>query len=291
MYGELKLAKKIADNSPKKYMRIVEPFGDGGTYALYLAKKKPKEHILNIQDPVKFAMMTFLKNQTNEDKRKLKGFDWSATSETFDKVMKITATEGAEFYYKKMFEMSFGNMQKDKTQMMTFDYLQNGQNIKTIIYELPLQKLGLKNVQISNEADPISIIKKYDAPGTFMILLPFSPEHIQAVEALLPLQSSFFFTKKVMDINMLYDFARENKKDMKVSYMASTSIMIADMEVLTNYQTSLQIVEPPSNQTMQSSLPWKKPIKAIQINTKTLKEELMKAYFAAREGLKGKLKA
>jgi len=147
------MGKKIADNSPK-YVRIVEPFGDGGTFALYLAKKPPKTHLVNIEDETLFPLYVFVKEHTAADKRTLKGYDWVSSPETFDKVMALTATDGPELYYRRSYMMKFGIKAKDPDTPPAYDWLKLGHDAGSVIYDLPLKKFGLKKVELAL-GDPI----------------------------------------------------------------------------------------------------------------------------------------
>jgi len=70
------LAKMIAMNAPKGVSSLIEPFGDGGAYALFLAKKKPKSHVLNIVNEVVFAAMSFVQTMTGAQMSAMKKRDW-----------------------------------------------------------------------------------------------------------------------------------------------------------------------------------------------------------------------
>jgi len=124
-FGELGIAKTIAMNAPK-YTRIVEPFADMGTVALYPGMKKPKEHIVNIEDETIFQIMLFMQGYSAADKKALKSFDWVASQETFDAALAISATEGAEHFYRFFYLKKFGVKAKDPEQPPTFDALRLG---------------------------------------------------------------------------------------------------------------------------------------------------------------------
>lgn len=241
-FGVLGIGKKVAENSPK-YSRIVEPFGDGGTFALYLAKKPPKTHLVNIEDETLFVLYTFLKEHTGVDKRTLKGYDWVSSPETFDTVAALTASDGPEFYYQYFYLKKFAAKSTDSEAPPAYDWLSLGHDMGSIVFTLPLSKVGLKKVELVL-GDPIVTMDGASGGDTFVILTPKTPEQIDAVEARLPLSSPFFYAKKVKDSQVLFDDAGAVGDRMVVSHMAASSIMMATMEVRTNYDTKLPIVDP-----------------------------------------------
>ena len=241
-FGELGIGKQVAENSPK-YTRVVEPFGDMGTFALYLAKKPPKTHLVNIENETLFNLFTFLKGHTAADKRTLKAFDWVSSPETFDTVTAITATDGVELYYKFFYMKKFAARSKDPEAPPAYDWLTLGHDMGSIIYDLPLQKVGLKKVEFVL-GDPLTVMTAASGADTFIILAPMTPEQTEAVEARLPLSSPFFYAKKVADTQVLFDDAAAVGDRMVVSHFAKASIMMATMEVRTNYATKLPIVDP-----------------------------------------------
>ncbi|MCF6178912.1 MAG: hypothetical protein L3J63_05910 [Geopsychrobacter sp.] len=241
-FGDLGIAKQIAENAPK-YKRIVEPFGDVGTIALYPGKKKPKSHQVNIQDETAFAVMSFIKSHTAGDKKRLKGFDWTAAPETFEAALAITATEGAELYYRFFYVKKFGVRAKDPEQPPTYDHLKTGHDMKAILYSLPVQRVGLKKVELTND-DPLAVLGTISGSDTFAILVPKKPEHIEAVENRLPLSSPFFYAKKSMSNDDLFEAVARTGDQVKVSQFAVSSIMMASMEVHTNYDNKLTALEP-----------------------------------------------
>lgn len=240
--GVLGIGKTVAMNSPK-YTRIVEPFGDGGTFALYLAKKPPKTHLVNLEDETLFALYTFAKEHTAVDKRTLKGYDWVSSPETFDKVAAIAATDGPELYYRFFYLKKFAAKSKDPEAPPAYDWLKLGHDMGSIIYGLPVEKVGLKKVELVL-GDPLVAMAGASGADTFVILAPKTPEQVDAVESRLPLSSPFFYAKKVKDTQVLFDDATTVGDRMVVSHMAASSIMMATMELRTNYDTKLPIVDP-----------------------------------------------
>jgi len=238
-FGELSIAKQIALNAPK-YKKIVEPFGDYGTIALYPGKKKPKEHIVNIEDETIFAVMSLMQSMTSTDKKRLKQYDWIASPETFEAVLAINATEGTDLFYRFFYLKKFGVRSKDPEQPPTFDYLKIGHDMKSMLYTLPVARIGLKNVTLTNE-EPISVVNGVSGPDTFVILTPKKPEHAEAIESkLASMSAQFFYAKKSMSNDDLFLSVDQNSNDkMIVSTFAASSIMMAQMEIRTNYESGL----------------------------------------------------
>lgn len=240
-FSSLGYSNVIARNSPK-HKRLVEPFGDSGTMAFELTKKRPKEHILNIVDEALFSILKFLQNIKGREKQQLKKLDWIGSQETFDKVVKITSTEGLDFFYKFFYLKYFTLRTLDKEVAPTFDIMRNKRDASNLLRAIPIQKIGLKKVIIINE-DSVSIISKYSGPDTFIILNPRTPEEKEQVKTKLKgLSSKFFYTEKSMNSQILIDDVAAFK-DLEVSIFASSSIMMSTMEVITNYETKLEKVE------------------------------------------------
>jgi len=229
-FGELGIAKVIAMNAPK-HSKIVEPFADGGTIAMFPGMKKPKQHIVNIEDETIFNIMLFMQTYTAADKKNLKGRDWVASQETFDAALSINATDGTDLFYRFFYLKKFGVKAKDPEQEPTFDYLKLGHNMLNILFTLPIAKTSLKKATITND-DPLSLIA--GAAGTFTILTPKKPEHIESVESKLPIGGDFFYAKKSMSNEAIFEAV--DKGDMIVSAFSASSIMMATMEVRTNYE-------------------------------------------------------
>tara|TARA_R110001583_G_scaffold34551_1_gene115870 strand:- start:19782 stop:20540 length:759 start_codon:yes stop_codon:yes gene_type:complete len=246
-FGELAIAKQVALAAPK-YRRLVEPFGDYGTLALYPGKKKPKEHIVNCADETVFAIMSLLQSMTAGDKKRLKQYDWAASPETFDAAVSISATEGLELFYRYFYLKKFAAKAKDPEAPPAFDYLKLGHDMRAMLYTLPVARVGLKGVSLTND-DPISLLGN-GGPDTYMILLPKTPEHIAAVEGRLGgLGARFFYAKKSMSNDDLFESVAANSGAMIVSTFAASSIMMAQMEVRTNYASRLTPLQTPEEMT------------------------------------------
>lgn len=245
-FGELGIAKTIAMNAPK-YKRIVEPFADGGTVALFPGMKKPKEHIVNIEDETTFNLMLFIQGLSGADKKTLKGFDWVSSQETFDSVLSISATEGVELYYRFFYLKKFGVKAADAESDPTYDQLSIDDDMSSILFTLPVTKIGLKKATITND-DPLSVVGSGGGSDTFMILLPKTPEQVDAVESKLGnLGGPFFYAKKSNSNEDLFA-AVDASGGTIISTFAASTIMMATMEVRTNYDhksaNKLRIVEP-----------------------------------------------
>jgi len=243
-FGELGIAKVIAMNAPK-YTKIVEPFADGGTVAMYPGMKKPKQHIVNIEDETIFNLMLFLQGHTPTDKKNLKGMDWVASAETFDTVLAMNETEGSGLFYRFFYLKKFGVKSKDPEADPIFDYLKIGHDMKSIIFTLPVAKVSLKKATITND-DPMSLLG--GGAGTFTILNPKTPEQIDSVESKLQgIGGDYFYAKKSKSNDDIFE-AVDNKGTSFISTFAASSIMMATMEVRTNYEhksrEKLKILEP-----------------------------------------------
>ena len=241
-FGELSFAKVIAMNAPK-YTKIVEPFADGGTVAMYPGMKKPKVHIVNIEDEIIFNIMLFMQGHSPADKKKLKGMDWIGSPEAFDAALSINATEGADLYYRFFYLKKFGVRAAEPDADPAYDALMHGMDISKILFTLPSAKVSLKKATITND-DPMSLVT--GGGGTFTILTPKKPEHIESVESKLPIGGDFFYAKKSMNNDDLFEAV--DRGNMFISTFAASSIMMATMDVRTNYEhksrEKLKILEP-----------------------------------------------
>jgi len=242
-FGDLGIAKAIITNAPK-YRKIVEPFADGGTLAMYLAKKKPKEHVVNIADETLFALYSFIQSLTSADKKALKTKDWIADPDTFDQALAITATEGVDLYYRYFYLKAFGVKSKDMESPPTFDWLKLGKDHKALLYTLPMARIGLKGVTLSND-DPLAVMSSASGADTFLVLTPKLPEHIDAVEAKLGgTSANFFYAKKSKSNDDIFSAVDSLGSSMNISAFAASSIMMATMEARTNYDSKLIPLEP-----------------------------------------------
>lgn len=235
----LKSAKLIVENAPK-YSTIVEPFGDSGSIAFELAKRKPKTHILNIEDAMTYQLMLFLQQISSSDKSSLKNKDWVSSEEAFNKVLSINAMDGPDSFYRWYYLRKFGisdmkNMEADPV----YDWVTFGKDIKSIIYELPVMNISLKVVTISND-DPISMLKSYGS-DSFLILEPKKPEHVQSADSKVSgISSPFVYIKKNKSNEELILSAGGTKN--KVSIISRGSVMPGRIEVMTNYDNKLEAV-------------------------------------------------
>jgi hypothetical protein len=199
LFGTLNgtVSATIAQNMPKGVTKIVEPFGDGGTFALELKKKRPKEHIVNIVDEKLFNAFDFIKNAPRGDLKALKRFDWVSSGETFDAVSSISADSGPEMFYRWFYLKKFG-MVMDPDAPPVYDVLSFGDDIKTKLPGISIMRVGLKGVTLTNE-DPMSMFSVAGG-NAFLILLPSGADLAQEVRAKLGgVGGSFFFAAKVKD--------------------------------------------------------------------------------------------
>lgn len=248
LFGTLNatLSKTLVTNAPK-YRRIVEPFGDSGTWALELKKRRPREHTLNIVDIDLFAAMSFVQNPSVADKSRIKSFDWISSQETFDKVAAITATEGPEQFYKFFYTKKFG-MRMGPEELPTYDMLSQGKDIRPLLFALPLMKVGLRNVTLLND-DPLSVLGSAGGSDTFLILLPKEESDVTAVKGRLKgLGANVFFAVKVPDADEAFVWAKAFPD--QTSAITVPSIMLNKMAVVTNYPNKLVPLDPDGEMAM-----------------------------------------
>lgn len=233
----LKHAKYIIQNAPK-YDKIVEPFGDNGSIAFELDKKRPSVHLLNVENEMIFNLFVFFQNLSSSDKSAIKSKDWISSQETFNTVLKISAMDGVDFFYRWMYLQNFGisdmkNMETDPV----WDWTSFGEDIKDKTYDLPLLKAGLKGVTLSL-GDPIAFIGKASGTSTFLILNPKSTEQVAAVDAKVgSLTVPFWYQKKSKSNDELMQTAEAEKN--KVSRVNSGAVMPGTAQIITNYENKL----------------------------------------------------
>lgn len=229
------IAKTIAQNAPK-YSKIVEPFGDSGSFALYIAKIPAKTHLLNIVEPELFTAFTFMQNYSSSDLNSLKKMDWTGSLETFNQILTITDVEGTNFIYKFLYLKKFGMKMKDGS--VSFDVLSTGKNIANILYSFPLMKSLIKKVTLSN-VDPLTLIPS----DGFMILLP-PHDQIENVKAKLSsLDGNFFFAGKAADGDEIVQDA-QSLSSLHVSGLPAASIMMNKFAVITDYDSKITPIDP-----------------------------------------------
>jgi len=241
-FGDLGIAKTIAMNAPK-YRKIVEPFADGGTMAMYLAKKKPKEHIVNVEDETLFALYSFIQALSAADKKNLKSRDWVSSPEAFDQALAITATEGADLYYRYFYLKAFGVKAAEPDADPAYDWLSLGNDHKAVLFTLPVARIALKNVTLSND-DPMTVLASASGADTLLVLTPKTPEQIDAVEAKLgSISASFFYAKKSKSNDDIFAAVDSLGSSMNISAFAASTIMMATIEARTNYDSGLVPLE------------------------------------------------
>ena len=247
------LAGTIIANAPK-YRDISEPFGDGGTLALELAKRKPKTHQVNVEDERLYAAFLTVQRLSSADRRGLKRFDWIASRETFEDVLAITATEGPEFLYSflylKQVGMKMAAADPAGPPQFEFDLLSDGEELSGILMGLPLMAAGLKNVTLTND-DPMDHVV---GGNGFLILLPKTPAQIEAVQARLgSLGGEFFFAGKVADGMAVVDLATQFSQ-FTVSGRKIASIMMGSFAVITNYDSHLTPINVDAGTQMRATV-------------------------------------
>lgn len=230
------ISKMITENSPK-YSSITEPFGDGGTFALTMDKRKPKTHLVNIEDEELFNAFLAVQGLSASGKKQLKNQDWIASVDTFKNVLAVSDKEGPNFLYKFLYLKKFGMKMagSDPEAQPEFDILSTGADASSMLEGLPLMRKLIKKIVISNE-DPMKLVS---AGSGFLILLPKKPEHTEAVQSKLSsLSGEFFFAGKAKDGMEVVEMAKKFSK-LRVSGKKAASIMMSTMAVITNYENSL----------------------------------------------------
>lgn len=231
------IGKTIARNAPK-YSKIVEPFGDKGTFALFVEKKPANSHVVNVVDPVLFNAFLFAQSYSGSDFSTLKNMDWVGSQEAFDAAMSISDTEtGVQGFYRFIYLKKFG-MKMLGADQPTFDILSTGVDVKNSLFSLPMMKALLKKVIFTND-DPLSMIPS----DGFMILVP-PPDQIDTVKSRLKgLSGSFFFAGKAADGDAVISDA-EALPDLNVHAQKVASIMMNTYSFVTNYESRLEPIDP-----------------------------------------------
>ncbi|MCI1700000.1 hypothetical protein [Liquorilactobacillus nagelii] len=245
LYGTLNntIAKTIALNNPG-YSKIVEPFGDSGTYALFAAKKPAKQHIVNIVDPEMLAIMQFAQSYSNSDFSTLKNENWNSDQDTFNQVQTISDTEGEKLVYKHLYNKWYG-MSMLGSDEVNWNVLTLNQNSKNKLFAFPLMKVLLKSVEFQN-VDPLSLIPS----DGFMILIPDS-QNIDSVKSKLAgLSGQFFFAGKVSD-GMAVITDAQSMNNLNVHGQEVASIMMNSYSMITNYDSRLTKINPDDYSSMK----------------------------------------
>lgn len=235
------LAKTLATNAPK-YQKIIEPFGDAGSFAFYLAKRKPKEHLLNVEDETLFNLLTFVQKMSSSHKAQLKRFDWISSKETFEKALAIKATEGPELFYRFIYLKKFGERATDPESDPVYDWLTVEEDTSSVLFSLPIMRSALKVVVLSL-GPGLKMITGGDAK-TFWVLLPKKPEDVEGVRSRIKtLGSPFFFGAKINTNEQIVEAVKQYP-NLKVNAMTASSIMMGKMITVWNYDTRLEPLDP-----------------------------------------------
>lgn len=238
-FGDLNISKQIALNSPK-YSTIIEPFGDNGAFALYLKKKRPKQHILNYENEELFKIMLIIQNMTSADFKNLKSRDWIGNIETFNSVVSISAIDGLDFFYRYFYLRHFSERQLDQEASPIFDVLKMCKDISTFLFDFKLTKVGLKNVTILNQ-DANSVISM-SGTEPFYILAAKTPEQHDIVSSKLAGLGNYFYAKKVKNNEELLETVR-SEPDNFVSIIPVSTIMVANTQIITNYESRMKLLD------------------------------------------------
>lgn len=238
LYGSMNstLAKTIAMNNPN-YSKIVEPFGDAGSYALYPQKKPAKQHIVNIQDEEMLAIMQFAQSYSNSDFSTLKNENWNSDEETFNQVQTISDLDGEKLVYKHLYNKWYGMSMTDSDEV-SWNMLTLNQNNKNKLFAFSLMKALLKPVEFQN-IDPLSLIPS----DGFMILIPDS-QNIDSVKSkLTSISGQFFFAGKISDGSQAIQDA-QTMSNLNVHGQEVASIMMNSYSMITNYDSRLSKIDP-----------------------------------------------
>lgn len=229
------IAKLIGENMPDHTV-LVEPFGDGGTIAMHPRRKRSQRHVLNVSDPIKFAMIQFAKNLTAGDKQILKRLDWISSEETFSQAATSQAEEGPELFWQVLYVKHFGLRLKDLEIPPQWNPLSIDENISDKIYGLPLMKAKLKKVEIINEEDPLSVMGGFGGGGVFWVLLPQKSEVAEEVKSRInSLGGTYMFIAKIEGPVQLLEMADE-MKPVNVAPANVASIMMNMVSIVYNYE-------------------------------------------------------
>ncbi|MFT9267010.1 hypothetical protein [Oenococcus sp.] len=238
LFGSLNntIAKTIALNNPN-YSKIVEPFGDDGTYALFTAKKPANSHTVNIVDPDLLAAMQFAQSYSTSDFSALKNEDWIGSPDTFNQVQTISDAEGEKFIYKFLYNKFFA-MSMSGSDELSFDILSLNVDKKNKLFAFPLMKSLLKKVEFVS-MDPMSLIPS----DGFMILIP-PTAYLEPTKAKLSgLSGQFFFAGKVSDGMAAVSDAQAMSK-LNVHGASVAGIMMSTYSFVTNYDSRLTKIDP-----------------------------------------------
>ena len=238
LYGAMNttIAKTIALNNPN-YSKIVEPFGDAGTYALYPQKKPAKQHIVNIVDEETLAIMQFAQTYSNSDFSTLKSENWNSDEDTFNQVQTINDLEGEKLVYKHLYNKWYG-MSMVGSDEVSWNMLTLNQNSKNKLFAFPLMKALLKPVEFQN-VDPMSLIPS----DGFMILIPDTENLDSTKSKLTSLSGQFFFAGKVSDDAQVITDAQQ-MNTLNVHGQEVASIMMNSYSMVTNYDSRLSKIDP-----------------------------------------------
>lgn len=238
LFGSLNntIAKTIALNNPN-YSKIVEPFGDSGTYALFAEKKPAKQHIVNIVDEELLALLQFAQSYSNSDFTTLKNENWNSDEDTFNQVQTISDIEGEKLMYKFLYNKWYG-MSMAGSDEVSWDVLTLNENNKNKLFAFPLMKSLLKKVEFQN-VEPMSLIPS----DGFMILIP-DTENIENVKSKLPgLSGQFFFAGKANDGMAVVNDA-QSMSNLNVHGQSVASIMMNTYSFITNYDSRMAKIDP-----------------------------------------------
>ena len=238
-FGELNIASDIMSNAPK-YKQIVEPFADNGSVAFYKKKSSPKVHIVNYEDVELFTIMSFIQNVNAQQKKALKQKDWVGHPDTFAQVQTISAVDGVDFFYKFFYSKHFTMKTLDKEAPPKFDFLKMGLNVSSLLFKLPVQKAMLKKATLTNDIGD-TLVKQY-SNDTFLILVP-KGEVVESVnQKIKSISSPYYFSIKSKSNDDLATSVIDNT-NAKVSTFAKASIMMAQMQVITNYDNRIKGID------------------------------------------------
>jgi len=154
-----------------KYDKYVEPFAGGATLFFHnIEKLKGKTVVLNDTDPLVVAWLRFLRDGTDEQLEKLRGFDWRPKKETFKRLKNTAATTMLEKVYKLIYTTIYSwQGLRDSFSADREERIHNLLSDKKI--NRFREAMKAINPTITQE-DGLDVMKEYDSPRTFFYLDP-----------------------------------------------------------------------------------------------------------------------
>lgn len=159
--GKRFLAKTIVGFIPD-HKRYVEAFAGGA--AVFFAKRRSEEEVLNDKDAEIAAAYKFLRDSTDADIAALRERKQTFDKLHFEKLRDSAPGEGVNRFYRFIYTLSFSFGRDRKTPNHTA-----AKTIASRLDRMPRLRERLKGVQVFNESYEV-LLKKFDAPDTFFYL-------------------------------------------------------------------------------------------------------------------------